>query len=426
MRLIEFLIITSGLALCSCGGQRSNNDASEKSLNEADAVSSTEVCITSPKAEKVIPKIDLCAYDKKNAVGVDVQSLGDVEYVVLELTDSSLISSSPITITESYIVTRNKEGSIIFFDRDGSFSHSFNHKGGAGFEYQSIGCMAVMPGTNDVFIGENSKDRIQQYDSVGNHIKTIKLPYRHSQRFSIYNDSTLLVHDLRFTANEQHRKKYGLNTRPLYLISIITGSVTELPFEYKNPILDGISYEVDNTAYSSTVYGYNLYVPRIVRRDYETIISEALMDTVYLLRDMAFSPLLIKENTISEAGSPILTTIDGLGGRYLLLYIQEKRIDMASNTVPDPMLLIYDYVDGSIKNAVLTNADGISKGDEQYYINRLSGAIHTVPSGYMAQLLETDYIIELRDRGKLSGELKKIADQMDDESNPLLMLLRLN
>lgn len=75
---------------------------------------------------------------------------------------------------------------------------------------------------------------------------------------------------------------------------------------------------------------------------------------------------------------------------------------------------------------MLTNADGISKGDEQYYINRLSGAIHTVPSGYMAQLLETDYIIELRDRGKLSGELKKIADQMDDESNPLLMLLRLN
>ena len=272
--------------------------------------------------------------------GVDVKSLGDVEYVVLELTDSSLISSSPITITESHIVTRNKEGSIIFFDRDGSFSHSFNHKGGAGFEYQSIGCMAVMPGTNDIFIGENSKDRIQQYDSVGNHIKTIKLPYRHSQRFSIYNDSTLLVHDLRFTANEQHRKKYGLNTRPLYLISITTGAVTELPFECKNPILDGISYEVDNTAYSSTVYGYNLYVPRIVRRDYETIISEALMDTVYLLRDMAFSPLLIKENTISEAGSPILTTIDGLGGRYLLLYIQEKRIDMASNTVPDPMLLI--------------------------------------------------------------------------------------
>lgn len=410
LNISKYLSILLVLLIGSCSRQNTGTGHSEAQDGKI-----TE------QTEKEVPVIDLLAYDKDDAVGVEMQRLGTVEYIILELTDSSLISSSPLTVTDDYIIARNKEGNVIFFNRDGSFSHAFNHKGAAGFEYPRIDCMAVMPTSNDVFVGDISKDIIQQYDVKGNYIRTIKLPYRHSQRFYIYDDSTLLVHDRRFMTNESHRKKYGVNPHPLYLVNIENSNVTELSFQCDNPTVDGLSYEA-----GSMVHGYNLYVPQLAKEGDKIIISEALQDTVFCLSGMNLSPMVIKNNTTYASGHPILTTIDGLSNRYLLLYIQEKQIDLAHNTISDPILLIYDYSNHSVTNAVLTNRDGLGKECEQYYINRMSGAIHTLPSGYMAQLLESEYILNLREEGRLSGKLLEVANRMNEESNPLLILLYLN
>lgn len=405
----KYLSVFLALLINSCVRQNEGTEHSDAS----DVEKIIEI------TQKEVPVIDLKTFAKGDASAVDMQHLGEVEYIILELTDSSLISSSPITVTDNYIIARNKEGNIIFFNRDGSFSHAFNRKGESGFEYSRIDCMDVMPSSNDVFVGDMSKDKILQYDDKGNYIRTIKLPYRHSQSFFIYNDSTLLVHDKRFLANDLHRKENGINSHPLYLVNIDNNNITKLPFQCDNPTVDGLSYEVGNS-----VYGFNLYVPQLAKEGDNIIISEASLDTVFSFSNMTFSPVLIKNNSTSDPGHPILATIDGLSNRYLLLYIQEKKIDLAHNTIADPLLIIYDYSDNSSTNAVLINReDGMGKESEQYYINRMSGAIHTLPSGCMAQLLESEYILALRDEGHLSGKLLEVANMMNEESNPLLILL---
>ena len=60
-----------------------------------------------------IPVIDLRAdYPEKR---IDIRDIADIEYIPLEMTDSSLLSRPRLNMTEDYIVAYNIDGNIIFW-----------------------------------------------------------------------------------------------------------------------------------------------------------------------------------------------------------------------------------------------------------------------------------------------------------------------
>ena len=128
-----------------------------------------------PKKQLAMPVLDLnVRYPKKI---VDLQDIADVEYIVLETHDDGLASGSfNTTITDSLIITYNMSNDILFFHRDGRFSHSFNRKGGSGKEHSLISeKLCVNAEQKEIYIYESARGRIQVYSFDGQHKRTLKV-----------------------------------------------------------------------------------------------------------------------------------------------------------------------------------------------------------------------------------------------------------
>lgn len=372
-----------------------------------------------------IPEIDLTAdYPEKT---LDIHDIADIEYIPLELNDSCLLSTPIITMIDDYIVTFNKKRDIIIFNRDGSHSHTFNHQGEAPFEYRTISHLRIDPSNHDIFVTALSSDYIQQYDFQGNHIRTLKLPekYRHGQEIFIKDKKTLLGIDRKFTANDEERKRHGVNHKPFYCIDLATNSITELPIRMEEPTSDGITWYNGNS-----VYGISLWVSPLFTIGDKIIVSDAMEDNISVFAADSLKPIITKHNKVSKKGNPYLTTIDGMNDRYILLHTMEKAIDLKSNSTFDPIQYLYDRQTGEWNKVRITNSDidttesGYYTGLDYYY-SRLSGSNHALPEGYMAQVIMAEDLCYLRDDGKLSGTLKELSKSIDFEDNPIILLAHL-
>ena len=367
-----------------------------------------------------IPVIDLTAdYPVKT---LDIHDIADIEYIQLELNDSSLLSTPILTMTDDYIVTFNKQRDIVIFNRDGSHSHTFNHLGEAPFEYRTISRILVDPDIHDIFVTAHSSDIIQQYDFQGNHIRTIKLPeqYRHGQEFFIKDKKTLLGIDRKFTSNMEERERHGVNHQPFYCIDLATESITELPINMVDPTSDGLSWYVDNN-----VYGISLWASPLTTIGDTLIVADAMEDNISIFTGDSLKPIIAKRNKVSEKGNPYLTTIDGMNDRYILLHTIEKAIDIKSNSIPDPVQYLYDRQSGEWNRILLTNSDIDNDDIPDYYYGRLSGSNHALPKGYMAQVIMAEQLCNLRDEGRLHGTLEEFRKKIDIEDNPIILLARL-
>ncbi len=95
-------------------------------------------------------------------------------------------------------------------------------------------------------------------------------------------------------------------------------------------------------------------------------------------------------------------------------------------SAPEPAMFIYDHKNPGWKRTTLANRDitddAAQKTRPRY---RLSASNHALADGYMAQVLSAETLCELRDNGSLTGALSEAAADLNEDSNPVLMLVRL-
>ena len=129
MMMKKFYLILTCAALCACGG---GNKQQKASAHESE----------STQAPLSLPVLDLQKkYPQKS---INLQDIADVEYIVLESHKNALAGSQYTVVTDSMIVTFSSfEDNILFFHRNGKFSHFFNCKGESGKEYTAISDMRV-------------------------------------------------------------------------------------------------------------------------------------------------------------------------------------------------------------------------------------------------------------------------------------------
>ena len=276
------------------------------------------------------------------------------------------------------------------------------------------------PGNLDVFTQSYSGLTIQQYDLHGNHIRTITLPekLRHGQELFFHDKKTLLGVDQSYNDIEEVREQYGVNRQPFYYVDITTDSITELPIEMVDPTSDMITWFGEG----ESVYSIALRIAPLSTIGDKIIVSDAMEDNISIFADGALVPIVAKRNKLSENEKPYLTTIDGMNDRYILLHTMEKKIAL---TAPDPVQYLYDRKTDEWVKVKIANCDIELAGEPDYYYGRMSGSIHSLPEGYMAQVILAETLCDLRDKGRLSGKLKEISEKMDYEDNPIVMFARL-
>ena len=188
-------------------------------LNERDSTNTTG-----------LPVVDLQKmYSFEN---VCLQDIADVEYIVLETHDDALITTKRTIVTDSFIVTRRMED-VVFFKRDGRFSHVLNRKGGSGEEYTLLSHLCISPQNREVYIHDGLRGWIQVYTYNGEYKRTLKIKDKNFTLGEIYyNDSeALFAEDI---MNVDYVDNKPTNPRPYYNISVADGTKYRLPITLKN------------------------------------------------------------------------------------------------------------------------------------------------------------------------------------------------
>lgn len=404
MKNLYLLIVLTAWAACTGGGQKKENDTAEKETI---------------RRFEGLPAFDLQKeYPKKEII---LQDIADVSYIALETNDKSLVSNYRIIMTDSLIITKNKNSDLLFFDRSGKFLHSFNRTGMSGEEYgDDISGYCIDTKAQEIFIYDGIRKNIKVYDYKGEFKRTLKMP-RNLWFFNgilDYDENYLFGEDRRFVdALDIHENR--INKTPYYKISKKDGELVSIPITVKERIRDGLFYSKGEIG-----IGTSLRVDPVARWSSDILIADYSLDTVYTYRDDKLTPLAVRHNNKTENNIPIIATIDLMTDRYLLWYTVVKDIDIEKNYVPDPISYLYDRFTNEYCQAEIINRDGAPVTDPTSFLTRLSANYHTVPKNYALQCYPAHLLIELNEQGKLKGELKEIASKLDEEDNPVLIIAK--
>ena len=400
----KFYLILTCAALYACGGgNKQQATATYEKMEEETTIS--------------LPILDL---EKKYPQKViTLQDIADVEYIVLESHNEALISAPYTVVTDSMIITYSPlEDNVIFFQRNGKFSHSFNRKGQSGKEYTGISDMRVNVATKEIYINDNLKRCVQVYTYNGEYIRTLKLkstPHNGYLMGTIYNcDEEHILAEDRWHVDEQ--KERPTNHQPYYRISTSDASISRLPLYIEKRIRDGFNwYDEESDTFGSMGIGFS---PVAYIND-ELIITDFGLDTVYSYKENLLTPIAIRKNRMKSEDVPIVAGIEAITDKYYLWYAFEK--DIKKTTWPD-WTYLQDRRTGKCIQTKLVDKNITDK--KHRFRSRPSANGYTVPKHHIMQYYPAYVLIELLEEGKLQGELKEIASKLTEEDNPVIMLAK--
>ena len=350
---------------------------------------------------------------------ITLQDIANVEYIVLESHNEALISAPYTVVTDSMIITYSPlEDNVIFFQRNGKFSHSFNRKGQSGKEYTGISDMRVNVATKEIYINDNLKRCVQVYTYNGEYIRTLKLkstPHNGYLMGTIYNcdEEHILAEDW---WNVDELKEQPTNHQPYYRISTSDDSISRLPLFIEKRIRDGFKwYDEKSDTFGSMGVGLS---PVAYIND-ELIIADFGLDTVYSYKENLLTPIAVRKNRMKSEDVPIVAGIEAITDKYYLWYACEK--DIKKTIWPD-WTYLQDRRTGKCIQTKLVDKNITDK--KHRFRSRPSANYYTVPKHHIMQYYPAYVLIELLEEGKLQGELKEIASKLTEEDNPVIMLAK--
>ena len=387
--LVFFLLITAGLGLEGC---------KRSSVKPSDSLITVDVIKTD--------------YPKKDLV---LQDFMDVEYIPLETNDEFVNQGFVQAIGGKFILVKNRndDGNIFVYDRTGKALRKINHKGQGGEEYLFILGIALDEDNNEMFINDHIGRRIQVYDLDGKYKRTLKdkedkdggtLFY--TDIFN-YNKDNLICYD-------KYNKKI-----PFVLISKQDGSITKeikIPFKEKKDAIAVRSDEASGMTYSVSPGPYRTITP--FKDDW--LLLELSSDTVYNFSpDYNLHPFIVRTPSINSMNPEVFLILRLLSDRYYFMETIKNIYDWNTKDGFSKTFMMYDKQEKAICNYTVYNGDFSTK--KEMYMSMTRPVNQEIESWYP---LESFKLVEAYKNGELKGKLKEIAATLDEESNPVIMLIK--
>ena len=358
--------------------------------------------------------------DKTNVITVDVtttypkkelvlQDLMDVEYIPLETNDEFITQGSVMAIGEKYILVKNwsHDGNIFVFDRKtGKGIRKINRKGQGDGEYSFINGIILDEDNNEMFVNCASTKKIYVYDLSGN----FKRDFKHVEGGEYlevfnYDKNNLICYDMSLYYKEgqprEENRSYHL------IISKQDGSVTQkiyIPFDViKTPVVQK---------------GGATSIRSIIPYRKEWLLVETSSDTVYnyVPEKNQLNPFLIKSPT---RDLEILLTMGVVTDRYCFMHTVKKDFDFTTGRGFLITDLMYDKQENAVFEANVLNGDFVEKQNVDMLSDPMNG-----DEIVAIQPLAANKIVDAYKNDGLKGKLKEIAAGLDEESNPVIMLVK--
>lgn len=347
------------------------------------------------------------SYPKKELI---LQDFMDVEYIPLETNDEFVTQGNVMAIGNRYIIVKNwtNDGNIFVFDRTtGKGVRKINRKGQGAEEYTFINGIILNEENNEIFVNSTPTKKILVYDLAGNFKRS--LPHTEGTEYLDvfnYDKNHLIRYDMSLYYKEGEKKG---DQSYHAIISKQDGSITRsipLPFDViKTPAVQ----EGDGFAVTS--------IRPIVPYGDDWLLVETSTDTVYRYtpEEDKLSPFLVK--TPSE-NPEILLTMGTVTDRYYFIRTLKKVFDFTTGRGFPITDLMYDKQENAVYDCTVLNADFTGRQE----VDLVSQPVDNVIAA--CQNLTANRLVEAYEKDELRGRLKEIAAGLNEEANPVVMLMK--
>lgn len=380
MNKLNFILVSFILALSGCSGNKLTSDE----------------CIT----------IDVATnYPEKK---LNLQDFMDVEYIPLETTDNILCAGSVWAVSENLILASNfnQDGNIFLFDRkSGKSLRIINHKGQGGEEYTSALGFVLDETSNELYVSDTYARKIVVYDLEGNFKR--KLSWEDDYMFGEI-----------FNFDQEHLICLNIDnptirsTESFALISKQIGHVTkkiQIPFKDKKSIIirtpandSGMYYAYAPSTSHPLVPYFNNYV-----------LAEYSADTIYQYTpNEAMEPIIARTPSVQTMNPEVFLFPTMFTDRYYFLEAVEKTMEFRSTDI------LYDKQERKLYKYKIYNSDYTNEQEAFLKSRPLNGKIPTW------QYLEAWELVKDYEAGKLKGRLKEVASKLNEDDNPVIMLIK--
>jgi hypothetical protein len=371
--------------LTGCGGNRQS----------ADSLITVDVTATYPKKDLIL------------------QDFMDVEYIPLETTDEFINQGFVQAIGKEIILVKNRvnDGDIFVYDRTGKALRKINRRGEGGEEYVNVYNITLDENKEEMFVNDIFSQRIVVYDLYGNFKRSFK--HKDGSGFRFYTDIFNYDED-NLICYDQYNEEIAF-----LLVSKQDGSITKeikIPFEEKVLLQQRRKDEASNMTYTVTPGPYRAISPC----DGNWALSELSSDTVYtFLPDQSLRPFLVRTPPVRSMEPGVFLMLRFFSDRYIFMETIKNEYDFDTNDGFPRTFFMYDRQKKAFSGYTLYNGDFSNK--KEIYLNALRPVNHEIESW---QPLEASDLVVAYEKDKLKGRLKEIAAGLDEEDNPVIMLVK--
>ena len=151
------------------------------------------------------------------------------------------------------------------------------------------------------------------------------------------------------------------------------------------------------------------------------ILSEISSDTLYtFLPDYNLRPFIVKTPPVHAMNPEIMLQIRLISDRYIFIETIESIYDFNTQSGFPKKFLMYDREGKVFDGYTVYNGDYSTP--KEIYMSAFRKLINHEIESWLR--IESNELVESYNKGKLKGKLKEIAATLDEESNPVIMLIK--
>ena len=411
MKVLYYLLPLLAIAVVSCANNKDNSHA----VAGEEEKPPVAVLGTIPQ----MAEIDLQKeYPKKKLL---LDEMADIEYVPLETSDSVLLGRSlDKAFSGDMVVLADKdEGTVFFFNRQGKFLRSFNHKGQGDKEYTNLIAMCVDFEREEVFIYDYYlRYRMLVYSFDGEFKRELKLNglKRWTGYIYPYDEKHLVGYD---TYDENYKDPSGesFNRYPYFLIDKQSGEITSLPLKVDKRITNRIKWEDGDGNYRIS----GVSILNWMKADKGIYVSDFALDTIYHCTGDKITPKAVRKNNPDK--SRCLSSLCFESNRYTFFDVFKVHVDEAEKRLKIDVnkKMLFDKRDGNMYDVDIVMKD-FAEGKFAPDISSVGSC--SIPEGYYFNLFDSERLHSLLEKGILKGEIKEIAENMEEDANPVMVIAK--
>ena len=342
-----------------------------------------------------------------------LQDFMDVEYIVLDSSDDEFLCQGEVLdVGKEIMLVRNQisDGNIFIFDRNGKGLRKINRRGQGPEEYTSITGLTLDEDRGEIFV-KSFRKGIIVYDLFGNYLRNLPVreDFLYSSELQNYDREHLICGEYLLRVDENSKE-----TQSGIIISKKDGSImNDIRVHIEKAVNTRVNDGMIEVLLSSMVKSFIPYHDR-------WILTELSSDTIFsLLPDYSMTPFIARTPSIHSINPEIFLFPVLLTDRYYFMETLKREVEYTTRIIPRRKL-IYDRQEKTIYRYTVYNSDyAIPKPIE--FILRFSNMSNEI--AYL-QKLEAYELIELNEKGELKGKLKEVAANLDEDSNPVIMLVK--